>query len=1022
MSAGWLGLAVVAAAAAGARGETATKRVHYSRDIKPILSNHCYTCHGPDENKRKAGLRLDTAEGAVAELPGGGRAVVPGNSARSLLIDRVNAADPDEIMPPPKTGKSLTVEEKKLLQAWVEQGAGFDAHWSYVRPVRPGVPKSAKTGGSANPIDEFVLAGLEVEQIEPGAEADRRTLVRRLSFDLTGLPPGPEEVEAFAADSAPDAWEQLVDRLLDRPQFGERMAMYWLDLVRYADTNGIHGDTFREVSAFRDYVIQSFNDNKPFDWFTIEQLAGDLLPNATTEQRIASGYNRLLLTTEEGGAQPKEYIAKYLADRVRNVSTVWLGSTMGCAECHDHKYDPFTTRDFYSLGAFFADVQEVAVGKQVPELELPTGAQAARLQRLKNQMAAAQLTLDTSTPQLEAEQAKWEQELAARPSPWTVLRPLVVSSQHGAEMTVEADNSVRVSGLRPETDRYVVSAHSDLVGITAVRLEVLPDERLPAGGPGRADNGNLVLSDFRVTAAAIGSPGEAWRVDLQNATADFSQEGFPVANAIDDKAGADSGWAILPHNGKAHQAVFETKADLGTAGGTLLAFVLEQPYAGGHSIGRFRLSVTTLPRPVKADGIDGPPEDIREILAVKADQRSPEQRTRLAAYYRGIAPSLEPVRRHLASLENQRTETQGQVKTMLVAVSGTPREVRVLPRGNWMDDSGEVVTPAPPGVLPRLAMVESRATRLDLARWLMSRENPLVARVMVNRFWKLMFGQGLVKTLDDFGSQGAWPTHPELLDWLAMEFMDSGWDVKHMIRLMATSAAYRRSSNWNEHLKQADPTNRWLARQGRWRLDAEMVRDNALLVSGLISLRIGGPSVKPYQPAGYWSFLNFPIRDWYPDHGENQYRRGLYTHWQRMFLHPSLLAFDAPSREECCVERTRSNTPLQSLVLLNDPTYVEAARVFAARIIAHAGRSTPERIVYAYRQALARQPSPEETRLLAELYDKHRRQYAADPAAAQALLKVGDFEASKDADPAELAAWTSVARVVFNLHEFITRY
>ncbi len=746
--------------------------ISFNRDIRPILADKCYACHGPDKNQRKANLHFDTEEAALADL-GGRRAIVPGKIDESELVRHITATDSTR-MPPEKSGKKLTTQQIDLLTRWIEQGAKWEKHWSLIAPSRPEAPTVDDKEWSRQPIDAFVYARLKREALTPSKEADRRTLIRRLSFDLTGLPPAPEAVEAFLADHSPQAYEHLVDSLLASPHFGERMALYWLDLVRYGDTGGYHSDNHRDVWLYRDYVIDAFNKNKPFDQFTIEQLAGDLLPNPTRETRIASGYNRLLMTTEEGGAQAKEYQAKYAADRVRNASTVWLGLTLGCCECHDHKFDPVKTKEFYQFAAFFADVKEKAVGRQ-DEDKFPTDEQAAQLKKITDDIAETQ--------------------------------------------------------KQPQTD--------------------------------------------------------------------------------------------------------ETK-------------------------------------------------------------------------------------KKIADLQKQKTEFEKTILSTLVTTAVPPRVMRVLPRGNWLDDSGDIVTPGVPASLPPLNASGARATRLDLAKWMVAADNPLVARVIINRLWKLMFGQGLVKTLDDFGSQGAWPTHPELLDWLAVEFRESGWDVKHLLKLMAMSRTYRQSSQMDETLKHRDPYNHLLARQNRYRIDAEMVRDNALSVSGLLASKVGGPSVKPYQPAGYWAMLNFPKREWQNDVGDGLYRRGLYTYWCRTFPHPSLIAFDAPSREECTVERPRSNTPLQALVLLNDPTYVEASRAFAERIL-KGGDTTEKRIEFAYRQALNRKPLPEETKLLAALVEKHWKEYQTDKAAAKALLSEGARPMAKEFDPAELAAWTSVARVVLNLHETITR-
>jgi len=813
--------------------DPAVKPVDFSRDVKPVLATKCYACHGPDEGKRKGKLRLDMKEAALKKV------VKPGDAAGSPLVKRITTDDPTEVMPPTTahTG-ALSPQQIDILRRWVAEGAKFDVHWAYVKPVRPAVPEVKNKAWVKNPIDAFIAAGHEKQGFQPAPEADRVTLIRRLSFDLTGLPPAPEDVDAFVKDQSPDAYEKLVDRLLASPHYGERMAAYWLDMVRYADTAGYHSDNHRDVWLYRDYVIDAFNADKPFDRFTVEQLAGDLLPNATIEQRIASGYNRLLQTTEEGGAQPKEYTAKYAADRVRNASVVWLASTMGCAECHSHKFDPFTNKDFYSFEAFFADVQEAAVGRQV-QTTFPSKEQETKAHKLDEQIAAAKADYERQTPELDAARTEWEKAARA------------------------------------------------------------------------------------------------------------------------DKAAPK------------------------------------------------------------------PPAAVIAALAVEPDKYTPPQKLAVSAYFRTVAPQLKAARDKLAKLEKDKKELTESFPMTLVTTAAAPRTVRLLHRGNWQDDSGEVMAPSVPVFLGTLDAKDRRPTRLDLAQWIVSRDNPLTARVFVNRLWKVMYGQGIVRSLGDFGTQGSLPSHPELLDWLATEFMDSNWDVKHLLKLMAMSNAYRQSSvpRRGEVASplERDPTNVWLARQNRFRLDAEVVRDNALAVSGLLSPKIGGPSVKPYQPAGYWSYLNFPKRDWANDKGENEYRRGLYTYWCRTFLQPSLAAFDAPTREECTVERTRSSTPLQALVLLDDPTYVEAARVLAERVVREGGGDAAARVGWAFRRALSRDVKPEERALLLALYEKHHAEYAADKDAALKLVSTGQYPAPKDIDAAELAAWTSVARVILNLDETITR-
>jgi mono/diheme cytochrome c family protein len=993
-------------------------RVQYNRDIRPILADTCYACHGPDKAKRKADLRLDTEEGAFSDL-GGHFALVAGKPDESTLVKRILEKDPARRMPPAASGKSLKPEQIALLRRWIEQGAKWQAHWSLLTPTRPTVPRLPEPSPARNAIDNFLLERLQREGFIPSPEADRRTLIRRLSFDLIGLPPTPEEVDAFLADKRPDAYEKLVERLLASNHFGERMALHWLDLVRYADSGGYHSDNARDVYLYRDYVIDAFNKNKPFDRFTIENLAGDLLPDAGAEQKIASGYNRLLQTTEEGGAQAKEYTAKYAADRVRNLSSVWLGLTLGCCECHSHKFDPFTLKEFYQLASFFADVQEVAVGRQ-PQTKIPTPEQILKLQAVKEQLTARLEELTTSTPALEAGQKKWEEaekiRLASAAPDWQPVRPTRAESSAGSKLVVQEDRSVLSTGANPARDNYTLTLTVEQEKVTALRLTALPHPGFPGSGLSRG-NGNFVLTGIEIVAHP--PKGPAAPVKLSRALADYSQPGYPVESLLGKPKGA--GWAVEGHVRQgSRSALFVFAGPLSAPPGTTLTVKLaHQSASAQHNIGRFRLDLTSSANPGLGDK-GGLPPLVLAGLAAEPAKRTQAQKEALTAHYHSIAPELQAIRARIAALEKDKAALLAAQAQTLISMSGPPRVVRVLRRGNWLDDSGEIVQPDTPKSLPPLGVNGRRATRLDLARWLTSRDNPLVARVFVNRLWKLYFGQGLVTTADDFGAQGAWPSHPELLDWLAVEFRESGWDVKHMVQLMVTSAAYRQTSVAPETVRLRDPANRLLARQSRFRLDAELVRDNALAVSGLLSSRTGGASTKPYQPEGYWQFLNFPTRTWVEDRDENQYRRGLYTWWQRTFPHPSLVAFDAPSREECTVDRPRSNTPLQALALLNDPTYVEASRALAEKVLL-GGKTDPERLDLAYRRVLGRKPKEEERQVLLALVSTHRAQYQADPKSADELLGIGLHPVSPEVDRPALAAWMSATRVLLNLHETITR-
>jgi hypothetical protein len=981
--------------------------ISYNRDIRPVLSDNCFFCHGPDQNKRKAKLRLDVREEAIAK-----EALVPGKPDESELIRRIFAVGTDDLMPPAESHKSLTPAQKQLFRRWIAQGAEYQKHWAYEPPERPSVP------ANQNGIDFLVQKRLKEIGLKPSPEADRRTLARRLSFDLVGLPPKPEEVAALEKDKSPDAYAKLVEKLLASPQYGERMAIGWLDVVRFADTIGYHSDNPRNIWPYRDYVISSFNENKRFNQFTREQLAGDLLPNSGQEQKVGSAFNRLLLTTEEGGAQPKDYEARMLTDRVRAVSTVWLGQTIGCAQCHDHKFDPITSRDFYSLGAFFADVKEANIGRREEGMLVPDKQQASELARLDEEISRAQEDYELPRPELSAE---WEQsalEAIAAETNWTWLAPEKMISEAGVKLTADKEQIISVDKEPKDgKDTYRITVKANLKDVVGFRLEALSGEKLPGRGPGRAGNGEFVLTEFSIEDSTN-------KIALAAATATFQTPGFSASEAVDGSVEAGNGWAIKGVTGVEQAIYFATKDAIADDGEVTLTFVLQQSSGGNQVLGRFRLAATTNPNAVGAPKFARPRSDIVEILQVPKDQRSDEQKEKLAAYQRSAAPELIDHRRRLADAKKAKSEFEATIARCLVSVvAEEPRIVRILPRGDFLNETGEIVHAALPSYLTSSTRnVEGRKlNRLDLADWIVSSENPLTARVFVNRLWKSLFGTGLSKVLDDFGMQGEPPVNPELLDWLACEFMDSGWDVKHMVRLIVNSHTYKQVSTASTKLQARDPNNRELARQSRWRVEAELVRDNALNLGGLLNSKIGGPSAKPYQPDGYWENLNFPPRTYEADKDESQYRRGLYVWWQRSFLHPSMVAFDAPSREECAAERNRSNIPQQALVLLNDPTYVEAARAFAARILQEGGDQTATRIEWAWQQALQRGPRTDEMKTVRQLLERHLSEYQRDPESAKSLLKVGLAPAPKDVDSAELAAWTNVARVILNLHETITR-
>ncbi|MDA1017692.1 MAG: PSD1 and planctomycete cytochrome C domain-containing protein [Planctomycetota bacterium] len=945
--------------------------VQFNRDIRRILANKCFACHGPDEKARKAKLRFDQEDSVFQK---DAKVIVRGKPGESELIHRIDSDDPDVRMPPASNKKPLTDRERELLRKWIAQGAKWEGHWSFIPPQRPTVPQvDAKV--VRNDIDRFIVRMLDRQGLQHASETDRVTLVRRLYFDLLGLPPTFEQVQAFVGDKDPKAVDKLIEQLLQSPHFGERMAIYWLDVVRFADSNGYHSDEARSVGPYRDYVIDAFNKNKPFDQFTIEQLAGDLIPEASQEQKIASGFNMMLQTTSEGGAQAKEYLAKYSADRVRNTSSIFLGVTMGCAECHNHKFDPFTQKDFYNMAAFFADISERGVGNPT-SYPVETAAFRARLQELDSQIAAARESLN-QTP-VDAGLKKWEASVAESGlgntsfGAWHVIGPFAAASFDAAHATAfppeqEIDLKKTYGKLAwRKADNFVDGKIHTLVGGNSAHYLV---RTINADQPSKIE-------------VSIGSD-DSFRLWVNGALAGEQK----VLRAV------------TPDQNK-------VTVNLKQGENTLLFKVVNG--GGGYGF-YFKPQVVGLPA------------NIVGILKTVADKRTDKQQAELAAYYRGIAPELAAPRLKIQQVTDEKKKVQGQLPKTLMTVSTTPRTIRLLNRGNWMDDSGPEMQPNTPGFMKPLGVAGRRANRLDLAKWVVSRDNPLTARTFVNRLWQRFYGKGLATPLDDLGFQGSLPSHPELLDWLAVEFIESGWDVKHMVRLMVSSGTYRQSSVPTAQQRKTDPANTWYARQSRYRLDAELVRDNALAISGLLSDKIGGPSVKPYQPAGYWRHMNFPVRSWQNDSGEALYRRGLYTWWQRMFLHPGMLAFDAPSREECTVERPRSNTPQQALVLLNDITYVEAARALAERVLRHGGKSDAARLNWVFQQAVSRDVQPNESAVLQRVLQTHRELYAKDAKLAAAALSNGMRPAPKDLDAVELATWTAIARVILNLHETITR-
>jgi hypothetical protein len=975
----WLVVLAVASLASPAR---AADVPDFNRDVRPILSTKCFKCHGPDDAARKAKLRLDSRAGAEHVL---------GKPAKSELVRRVEATDAKEIMPPPASNKTLTAKEKETLKAWVATGAKYDAHWAFVRPVRPEVPKTKHP--TANPIDAFTFARLEKEGLQPSPEADKYTLIRRVYLDLIGIPPTPEEVDAFVNDTAADSYEKVVDKLLASPHYGERWARKWLDLARYADTNGYEKDRQRSIWPYRDWVIKALNDDMTFDRFTVEQLAGDLLPNATQSQRIATGFHRNTMLNEEGGIDPLEFRYYAVVDRVATTGTTWLGLTLGCAQCHTHKFDPVTHTEYFRLFALLNNADE-------PEMPLPTAEQVKKRAELLKQIENAEIELLSKLPEKERNKL-FEAWLAAERKTavkWTYLRPRVMDAGSHTKLTLRDDDSIFASGDAIKHDVYTLTLTDLPAGTTAIRIEALPDDALPARGPGRAyyegPKGDFLLGDFKLN--VDGKP-----VKVASATEAPARPNTPAAKALDDNA--QTGWACQGNEGKPSYAVFVLEKPL-TAKVAKLELVFERHYSA--SLGRFRVSATTADAP-KARDI---PAEVEGLLTLLDEKLTAAQRDTLLRHWANAGPELKEARGKIDELRKQLPKPATTL-VMQERPADYPRPTFRHHRGEFLQPK-EKVEPGVPAWLPSLPM-DAVANRLAFAKWLVSPENPLTARVTVNRHWHAFFGRGLVRTLDDFGYQGEPPTHPELLDWLALEFVERGWSVKKLHRLIVTSATYRQSSRVTPELLAKDPENRLLARGPRVRLEAEQVRDSALKAAGLLSAKMYGPSVFPPQPPNITTEGAYGKLEWKVSAGEDRYRRGLYTFAKRTAPYAMFQTFDGPSGEACTARREVSNTALQALTMLNDAVLVDVARALAKRAVAHKGE-TADRVAYLFRLCLVRPPSADEAAALAKFYEAQRARFTTDPDRADAVAGAGE-------DAIDRAAWTATARAILNLDEFVTR-
>jgi hypothetical protein len=1034
--------------------------VDFSRDVRPILSDTCFQCHGPDEKHRMAGLRLDTKEGAFAQTPRG-PLIVPGDPAKSLLFQRISHAEKARRMPPAQAERQLTDKQIETVRRWIESGANWQTHWAFSPPQRMEPPQVKDTSSVRNPIDQFIQARLEKENLSPAPEADRTTLLRRLSFDLTGLPPTAKEVAAFLEDKSPDAYEKQVDRLLQSPHYGERMAMDWLDVARYSDTHGYHIDSHRDMWPWRDWVIKAFNSNLPFDKFTMMQLAGDLMPETGIEGKIASGFNRNHMINFEGGAIPEEYLVEYVADRVETTSTAWMGLTMGCARCHTHKYDPITHKEFYQFFAFFNNVDEKGLdgktGNAKPFLKLRTPEQQSREIEISDAICGLNAQLGAESV-IEARQ-KWQTSLASQPvavnhdglvAHYDFDASLADSSgQYRHGRTLKGDpgfGSGQVAGSAGFDGQTLVTLGP--VGAFEVNEPFTIAMWLRYGGSkqnmpvlqkideGQARRGWEIwledpeLVDIQKRAAKVVVRLTAQWPDqvLQVRTRDaLTQREWNHVAVVSDGTGKASGVTLYLNGLPVATEVVKDQLS-GSIQNTAEVQIGRKepdakPFAGDLDDLRFYGRALTAAE-VMQNGVHFP---IQAALSGIAGKLTESDEKRIEDYYlRYVAPGN--VRQQYKELLNLREESKRLEKeiltTMVMEELEKPRDTFVLARGDYRNRT-EKVEPGTPAVLPPLPKTEGRPNRLTLARWLMDPSHPLTARVAVNRYWQMYFGLGLVKTAENFGSQGESPSHPELLDWLATEFVRTGWDVKAMQRLIVTSAAYRRASQIEPELLTKDPENRLLARGPRFRLPAEMVRDNALAVSGLLNSEIGGPSVFPYQPPGLWEEMafgdGFSMQSYVQSHGEDLYRRSMYTFWKRTAPPAQLTTFDAPDREKCTARRTTTNTPLQALVLLNDPTYLEAARTLAQRVLHEAGRSPARRTAMTFQLATARRPSKQESAILVNLAKEQAKHFRAEPEEAAALLKNGESPVDTSLNPEELATWTMVASTILNLDETISK-
>ena len=978
----------------------------FSSEVRPILAKYCFACHGRDAAARKGDLRLDRQSNDDRST-----VIVPGKPNQSDLVARIESTAPDVVMPPPDSGHKLSEKQKTVLRKWITAGARYERHWAFVPPVRPVVTRLDFDDWSRTDIDRLLLHRMRQHNLKPSGRASRETLIRRVALDLIGLPPEPDLVQKFLADKSPNAFAKVVDQLLNSPRFGEHWASLWLDLARYADTKGYEKDQPRNIWRYRDWVIEAFNSDMPYDQFTTEQLAGDLLPDATPSQRLATAFHRNTMTNDEGGTDNEEFRLAAVKDRVDTTIQVWMGLTMGCAKCHSHKYDPITQKEYYRFLAYFNQTEDADRGDDAPRAASPTAQQEQDLRKLETRLTRLRERMQATTPEFETALTIWADNIASHPQ-WELPRPVSAKSKNGTTLQIQPNQSVLASGEKPATDVYTITLEVEAgKPVTTLKVEALTHPSLPEKGPGRNDNDpNFVLSEL--TAVVIDPDGStAADIEFGYAEADFSQQNWHVTKAVDGNPA--TGWAVSPKFGQRHTGIFVLNQPVTLSKGQQLRVSLSQQYAKTSLLlGCVRLSVSRDdPWSLDATGA------LSEAAALQAGQRSAAQKKLLQDQFRNRHPETRQLSDEIKTVEKQLTELKKEIVQTPVMKELPPdkhRETHIHVRGNFLE-KGDKVSAGFPEFFS-IPLPDSSGDRRDVAAWLLSRENPLTARVAVNRIWGRFFGRGLVETEEDFGTQGMPPTHPLLLDWLAVEYRDTHqWSLKKMCRQIALSAVYQQSATTNPTARKMDPENRWLSHSPRFRLSAETVRDQALATAGLLSDRVGGPSVMPPQPAGIWKTTYSKLK-WLTATGEDRYRRGIYTFLRRTSPYPSMITFDGTSREVCQIRRIRTNTPLQALVTLNDPVFLEAAGAVAASVD---GDSDP--ITRMFRRVLVRTPTAQETAALREIFDAADAEFAANQTARDRFLNETGQTNIQDDVRQRRAVLTVVASVLLNLDETLMK-